>query len=170
MPQMIEWVKCYRKMEIASQHDSHYVPESSTLRGCRVGNYGNNDNPLLLTLRENHEKTYPKLPFGAQPGRNVRAKGQECWTCHSFWKINILNPCPIGGNHSLAFIEAKSVIHSFSLLPLQRGHGHCCLTQAPPTTGKLQSYNQKASQQSEVARDDIKQWFYQRALGCGLQD
>lgn len=118
MPQMIEWVKCYRKMEIASQHDSHYVPESSTLRGCRVGNYGNNDNPLLLTLWKNHEKTYPKLPFGAQPGRNARAKGQECWTCHSFWKINILNPCPIGGNHSLAFIEAKSVIHSFSLLPL----------------------------------------------------
>lgn len=71
-------------MEIASQHDSHYVPESPTLRGCSVGNYGNNDNPLLLTLLKNHEKTYPKLPFGAQPGRNARVKGQECWTCHSF--------------------------------------------------------------------------------------
>lgn len=103
-------------MEIASQHDSQYVPESSTLRWCSVCNYRNNDNPLLLTLWKNHEKTYPKLPFGAQPGKNARVMGQACWTCHFFWQINILNPCPIVENHSLFFIEVKSVIHSFSLL------------------------------------------------------
>lgn len=64
-------------MEVPSQPDSYYTPELPALRGCGVDYHGNNDIPLLLLLWKNHEKTYPKVPFGAQPGRSARAKNQE---------------------------------------------------------------------------------------------
>lgn len=88
-------------MEVTPQHDSHYVPESSTLSGCGANNHGNNDTPLLLPQWKAYEKTYPNC-HSVHNWAEVQGLGtggtHQGWTLHSFWPINISNLCPMLGN------------------------------------------------------------------------
>lgn len=56
---------------------THIIHLNYHIEAGGVDNHGNNDIPFLLLLWKNHEKTYPRVPFGKQLGRSARAKEQQ---------------------------------------------------------------------------------------------